>query len=184
MKNLMRMRTSLTEEVQDILNAQIEIEGNASQKYLAMATWADRNGYKNSAGYFYSQSEEERAHMMKIIKFVVDNGGSVVTPEVKQPKQEYTSIKECFETSLESEIAVTKAVNRIVAVSREAVNYATEQLALWFVKEQVEEEYIARRAIEIIDLMEGESLYTIDVELGNIRSQAPLPFDAPAAEAV
>jgi ferritin len=178
MKNLMRMRTSLSEEVQDVLNIQIEMEGNASHKYLAMATWSDRNGYKNSATYFYSQSEEERAHMMKIIKFVVDNGGSVVTPEVKQPKQEYTSIRECFETSLESEIAVTKSINRVVATSREMVDYATEQLALWFVKEQIEEEYIARRAIEVIDLMEGESLYVIDVELGNIRSHAPQPFDA------
>ena len=184
MKNLMRMRTSLSEEVQDILNAQIEMEGNASQKYLAMATWADRNGYKNSAGYFYSQSDEERDHMLKIVRFVVDNGGTVTTPEVKQPKQEYTSIRECFETALESEIAVTKSINRIVAVSREAVDYATEQLALWFVKEQIEEEYIARRAIEVIDLMEGESLYTIDVELGNIRSQAPAPFDAVGGEAV
>lgn len=172
------MRTSLSEEVQDILNVQIEMEGNASQKYLAMATWADRNGYKNSANYFYSQSEEERAHMMKIIKYLTDNGGSVVTPAVKQPKQEYTSIRECFETSLESEIAVTKSINRVVAISREVVDYATEQLALWFVKEQIEEEYIARRAIEVIDLMDGESLYTIDVELGNIRSQAPAPFDA------
>lgn len=177
------MRTSLKEEVQDILNVQIEMEGNASQKYLAMATWADRNGYKNSAKYFYSQSAEERAHMMKIIRFVLDNGGTVVTPEVKQPKQEYTSIRECFETALESEIAVTKSINRVVAVSREAVDYATEQLALWFVKEQIEEEYIARRAIEVIDLMEGESLYTIDVELGNIRSQAPAPFDAAEGEA-
>ncbi|MFB0906851.1 MAG: ferritin [Spirosomataceae bacterium] len=182
MKNLTRMRTSLTEEVQDILNAQVEMEGNASQKYLAMATWCDRNGYKNSAIYFYSQSEEERSHMLKIIKFVIDMGGSVTTPDVQQPKQEYTSVRECFETSLESEIMVTKSINRIVAASREANDFATEQLALWFVKEQIEEEYLARRAIEMIDLMEGESLFVIDTELGNIRDQAPTAFDAAEAE--
>lgn len=182
MKNLTRMRTSLTEEVQDILNLQIEIEGNASQKYLAIAAWCDRNGYKNSATYFYSQSDEERSHMMRILKYVVDMGGTVTTPEVKMPKQEYTSIRECFETSLESEIFVTKSINKIVAASRTAVDYATEQLALWFVKEQIEEEYIARRAIEMIDLMEGESLFTVDTELGNIRKQGPTPFDAEEAE--
>jgi ferritin len=176
------MRTSLTEEVQDILNAQVEIEGNASQKYLAMATWCDRNGYKMSATYFYSQSEEERSHMMRIIKFVVDMGGTVTTPEVKMPKQDYTSIRECFETSLEGEIFVTKNINKIVAVSRGVNDYATEQLALWFVKEQIEEEYLARRAVEMIDLLEGESLFVIDTELGNIRSQAPTPFDAAEAE--
>jgi ferritin len=176
------MRTSLTEEVQDILNAQVEMEGNASQKYLAMATWCDRNGYKNSATYFYSQSEEERSHMLKIVKFVIDTGGSVTTPDVQKPKQEYTSVRECFETSLESEIMVTKSINRIVAASREVNDFATEQLALWFVKEQIEEEYLARRAIEMIDLMEGESLFVIDTELGNIRSQAPKSFDAAEAE--
>lgn len=176
------MRTSLTEEVQDILNAQVEIEGNASQKYLAMAAWCDRNGYKSSAKYFYSQSDEERSHMMRILRYVLDMGGTVVTPEVKMPKQDYTSIRECFEVSLESEIFVTKNINKIVAASREANDFATEQLGLWFVKEQIEEEYIARRAIEMIDLLEGESLFVIDTELGNIRAQAPTPFDAEEAE--
>jgi ferritin len=77
---------------------------------------------------------------------------------------------------------VTKSINRIVAASREANDFATEQLALWFVKEQIEEEYLARRAIEMIDLMEGESLFVIDTELGNIRDQAPTAFDAAEAE--
>jgi hypothetical protein len=34
----------------------------------------------------------------------------------------------------------------------------------------------------MIDLMEGESLFVIDTELGNIRSQAPKSFDAAEAE--
>lgn len=172
------MRTSLTEEVQDILNQQIAIEGNASQKYLAMAAWCDRNGYKTSAAHFYDQAEEERNHMMKILHFIVDLGGTAITPEVAAPRTEYTSLRDCFETALEGEIHVTKAINRIVAASREAVDYATEQLALWFVKEQVEEEYVARRAIEVIDLMEGEPLFTIDQELGTIRNTGPQPIDA------
>lgn len=168
-----RKRTSLKPEVQDILNKQVQIEGNASQKYLAMAAWCEGKGLANSANYFYTQAEEERAHMIKIFKFIISMGGTPVTPSVAEPTQTYATIRDCFETALDSEIFVTQAINEIVAVSRNAIDYATEQLALWFVNEQIEEEYVARRALEVIDLMEGESLYTIDQELGNVREASP-----------
>lgn len=183
MKNLVRMRTSLKPEVESILNEQVRIEAEASNKYLAIASWCERNGFLNSANYFYTQSAEERSHMMKFFKFVINMGGTAVTPEVSFPKQEYSSLKECFETALSSEIFVTSAINKIVAASREANDYATEQLALWFVKEQIEEEFVARRALEVIDLMEGDSMYTVDQELGNVRAAAAgISFDAAEGE--
>lgn len=179
MKNLMRMRTSLKAEVETVLNDQVKMEAEASQKYLAIASWCDRNGFLNSANYFYTQSNEEKAHMMKIFKFIINMGGTAITPDVSFPKQEYTSLKECFEAALASEIAVTTSINKIVQTSRQANDYATEQLALWFVKEQIEEEFVARRALEIIDLMEGESMYSVDSELGNVRAAAAgISFDA------
>ncbi|NBA85160.1 ferritin [Emticicia sp. CRIBPO] len=172
MKNLVRMRTSLKEEVEAILNDQIKMEFEASNKYLAIASWCDRNGYKNSAHYFFTQATEEHTHMMKIFRFILNLGGTSVTPDVEKQKQEYSSIRECFETALESEIKVTTAISKIVAAARQVNDYATEQLALWFINEQIEEEYNARRALEIIDLMEGESLFAIDQELGSIRESA------------
>lgn len=170
MKDLVRMRTSLKEEIEVVLNEQVKMEAEASSKYLAIASWCERNGYLKSAGYFYTQSDEERGHMMKIFKYINEVGGTAMTPEVLEPKQEYGSLRDCFETALQSEINVTKSINRIVGACRKADDYATEQMMLWFVNEQVEEEATARRAVEVLDLMEGETAYNIDKELGKVRS--------------
>ena len=52
------------------LNEQVLHEANASQSYLAMAIWADTKSLDGIAAFFYEQSEEERQHMIKIIKFI------------------------------------------------------------------------------------------------------------------
>ncbi|WP_262906566.1 ferritin, partial [Tenacibaculum piscium] len=67
-------------EVVDLLNNQVMMEQQASSKYLAMASWCDQRELRNSATYFYNQAEEERTHMMKIFKFINDNGGNAQSP--------------------------------------------------------------------------------------------------------
>ncbi|HYG40309.1 MAG TPA: ferritin-like domain-containing protein, partial [Cytophagales bacterium] len=74
MKDLLRLRTSLTEEIENVLNEQIKLEAASSAVYLAMASWCERNGFLNSANFFFKQSDEERGHMLKIFKYVCDQG--------------------------------------------------------------------------------------------------------------
>ncbi|WP_299254915.1 ferritin [uncultured Cytophaga sp.] len=171
MKDLVRLRTSLKEEIEIILNAQCKMEAEASQKYLAMASWLERNGFLQSANYLYDQAEEERSHFLKIFKYINDMGGTAITPFVAEVAQEYTSIKDVFETALQGEIAVTLAINKIVAKCREASDFATEDFVMWFVKEQREEEANARRALELFELIELNSdsgKFLLDKEIGKI----------------
>ena len=62
--------------IEKLLNDQIKYEASASMQYLAMASWADQKGYNGVAEFFYLQSEEERAHMIKLVKFVNENSAS------------------------------------------------------------------------------------------------------------
>lgn len=164
MKDLMRMRTSLNEEIEAILNDQIRIEASSSSKYLAMASWCDRNGFDNSAEFFYKQSAEERGHMLKIFKYVCDMGGKAVSPEIMNIPQDFNSFREVFETALEQEIGVTQAINRIVSLCRKVNDYTTETLMHWFLQEQMEEEYVARRILELFEIIgeEGVGTFMID----------------------
>jgi ferritin len=168
------MRTSLSEEVQNILNEQIRIEAVASAKYLAMASWCDERGYENSANFFYHQSDEERKHMLKIFHYVADMGGKAASPEVAGINHEFASLREVFETALEQEIGVTHAINRIVDTCRKVKDFGTEQFIDWFVEEQREEEFVARRIIELFDVIgeEGQGLYFIDKEIPNVKYDA------------
>ena len=58
----------LNKKIEDICNRQVEREGYSSNLYLAMASWAEVNGLSGVAGWMYSQSDEERIHMLKFIK--------------------------------------------------------------------------------------------------------------------
>lgn len=170
MKDLLRQRTSLKEEIEILLNNQVKMEAEASAKYLAMASWCDRNGYKNSAAYFLRQSDEERAHMLKIFGYIMTVGGTAVSPEVPAVKQEYASFRSVFEAALQSEITVTQSINRIVTASRKEEDYATENFLNWFVTEQIEEEDNARRAVELFDVIgeDGTGRYQIDKAVAKI----------------
>jgi ferritin len=172
MRDLLRQRTSLKEEIEILLNNQVKMEAEASAKYLAMASWCDRNGFRNSAKYFMKQSGEEREHMVKIFNYLMFVGGTAVSPEVPAVKQEFATLRSVFETALQSEIAVTQSINRIVTQSRKEEDYATENFLQWFVSEQTEEEDNARRGIELFDVIgeAGSGLYLIDKAIAKIGS--------------
>ncbi len=96
MKDLVRLHTSLTEDIEAALNAQCKMEADASLKYLAMASWLDRNGFDYSAGYLYAQAEEEREHFLKI--FQVHHRGRWVGrhADAQEVQQEFSLIQECI----------------------------------------------------------------------------------------
>ncbi len=171
MKDLIRLRTSLSEEIETILNEQIKLEAKSSATYLAMGGWCDRNGFDNSADFFYAQAEEERSHMLKLYKYVTDLGGRAISPEVNNIPQEFTSFRSTFEDALEQEIKVTQSINNIVDRCHKVKDYTTATFLQWFLNEQIEEEYVARRALELFDVIgeEGVGKYMIDKNISKTK---------------
>ncbi|MTI33036.1 ferritin [Xanthovirga aplysinae] len=172
MKDLLRLRTSLKEEIEKALNEQVKQEGASSALYLSMAGWCERKGFEKSAEFFYDQSEEERGHMLKLFRYINEVGGKAVTPPVGEVVQEFDSFRSVFEMALEQEINITDSVNRLVDKCYKAKDYSTVNFLEWFVEEQREEEAIARRCIELFDIIgeEGVGRFTIDQEIGEIKT--------------
>ena len=168
MRDLVRLRTSLKEEVEQLLNQQIQMEMTSSAKYLAMAGWCDRNGFDYSAGFFYKQSDEERQHALKLFHYISDQGGTAVSPATPSVEQEFDSLRSVFEGALDQEIAVTDSINRIIGACRRTNDYTTEELLKWFVKEQMEEEYIARRCVDLFDQVPADQLHYLDKQLSKV----------------
>jgi ferritin len=48
----------LSNKVLEALNAQIKMEGDSSQVYLAMASWAEVQGFEGISTFMYNQSDE------------------------------------------------------------------------------------------------------------------------------
>lgn len=170
MKDIMRVKSSISTDVETLLNQQIKKEALSSSIYLSMASWCARNGYDNSADYFFKQAEEERMHQLKFYKYVLDMGGMAVSPEVTNIKLEYNSFREVFEEALEQEISVTQSIKNIAARCHKEHDYVTLEFLNWFFKEQREEEFKARRAVELFDVIgeEGTGRWQIDKNVGQI----------------
>lgn len=171
MKDLLRLRTSLSEEIETLLNEQIKVEAHSSAVYLAMASWCDRNGFDCSAGYFQKQSGEEREHMLRLFNYLSDMGGQAISPEISKIPQEFESFRSVFEQALQQEIYVTQQFNRIASNCLKVNDFVTFQFIQWFLKEQIEEEYVARRALELFEVIgeEGTGRYEIDKRVPKIK---------------
>ncbi len=170
MKDLLRLKTSLKEEIETLLNEQIKIEAFSSAIYLAMASWCDDQGFDVSAGFFERQSDEERQHMLKIFKYVNDRGGRAVSPEIVNVPKDFESFRGVFELALEQEMDVTYSLNNIADRCMKAKDYVTFNFLQWFLEEQVEEEYVARRILEIFDVVgeEGTGRWEIDKHISKV----------------
>lgn len=161
----------LNKKVEKILIEQIEKEGYSSSLYLAMASWAEVNGLAGIAGWLYAQSDEERIHMLKIIKFVNERGGKAVIPAFKQPGKEFTAVKKMFEEVLKHEQYISASINEIVAVCMAEKDYTTLNWIQWFVNEQIEEETNATTILDKLNLMGDKNLYVFDRDIMSLRAK-------------
>jgi ferritin len=170
MKDIMRIKSLLSADVEVLLNQQIKKEAYSSSVYLAMASWCNRNGFDYSADYFFKQAEEERQHQLKFYKYVLDMGGTAISPEISNIKNEYNSFREVFEEALEQEVNITQSIKNIAARCYKEQDFVTIEFLNWFFREQREEEYKARRALELFEVIgeEGTGRWEIDKHVGKI----------------
>jgi ferritin len=166
-------KTSLSVEMEKELNRQVRMEGMSSFYYLAMASWCESKGYVNAAAFLYHHFEEEKQHMMKLFRHINEAGGRAIVPNIVDIKADYDSLRDVFEHILDHEIAVTKSINNIVDFCFQTKDFSTLQFLQWYVNEQREEEVIARRNLEIFDIIgeEGQGLWLIDQEFAKVLAQ-------------
>ena len=112
--------------------------------------------------------------MLKLFGYINDGGGHALQPEITGIKHEFKSLREVFELILDHEIEVTKSINDLVDQCFKVKDFTTFQFLQWFVNEQREEETLARRAVELFDIIgeEGIGLWTIDQEIGKLEAFA------------
>lgn len=157
----------LSPQVSKSLNKQIELEGFSSQYYLSMASWAETQGLNGVAAFLYHHADEERMHMLKLVKFVNERGGHGVVPALKQPPTTFKSVKSVFEEILKHEMKVTADINGLVDATLKEKDYTTHNFLQWYVSEQIEEEALARQIVDKLKLIGDDKggLYFFDRDL-------------------
>lgn len=164
----------MNKNIEKLLNKQIEKEASSSQVYLAMASWAENQGLEGTAAFLYRHSDEERMHMLKLIKFINERGGVAEIPAIKKAKVNFSSMLDIFNSLLEHELVVTESINEVVHACLEEKDYATHNFMQWYVAEQLEEEALARSIIDKLKLINNDSggLYLFDRDMQNFDAQS------------
>jgi ferritin len=172
----------LKPKVEKALNKQIELEASSSHFYLAMASWAELHGLTGTSQFLYKHSDEERFHMLKLVKFINERGGKSVIPAVSQPPTEFSTLKDIFDLLLEHELNVTESINNVVDICLKEKDYTTHNFMQWYVSEQLEEEALARNIKDKLNMIGNDKggLYLFDRDLEMMAKATPIEGGAKA----
>ena len=134
----------------EAFNQQIGNEMGASMQYIAIASYFDSETLPQLARFFYRQSEEEREHAMRFVKFVNDVGGKVELPALPAPMSTFASAEDAVSQSVSWEEDVTRQIYDLVELARADKNYVGVRFLDWFVEEQLEEVTTMRDLLAVI----------------------------------
>ncbi|RME94541.1 MAG: ferritin [Verrucomicrobia bacterium] len=162
---------TISEKLNEAMNAQIGAEFAASIQYVAVSAYFAAEGLVRLAARFDQQANEERDHALKLIKYLLDTGGKVRIPAIPAPKCEFGSVAEAVEMALEQEKQVTRQINELMAIAVEDRDFAAQNLLQWFVAEQVEEVANMDNLLKVVRRAGEENLIYVESYLGDQASQ-------------
>ena len=151
----------------DALNAQINAEMWSAYLYLSMSVDAEAKGLKGVANWFYVQFREEQDHARILMNYILSRDAEVHLQPIAEVRTSWASPLEMFRDTLEHEQKVTAMINNLAAIAAGDKDYASSNMLVWFIDEQVEEEETAREMIGACEAVEGNKfgLYMLDKEL-------------------
>lgn len=157
----------LSEKLHAAINEQINAELWSAYLYLSMSLDAEAKGYKGVANWFYVQWLEEQDHARIFMNYLNSRDAKVELKPLAEVRTEWNSVLEMFQETLKHEKVVTSLINNLAAIAAEDKDFASANMLVWFVNEQVEEEENARDQIFAAEAVENDKygMYQLDKEL-------------------
>ena len=160
----------VTKKVEKALNEQIMKEEHSSRLYLAMASWAESNGYPGASDWLYVQTEEERMHMLKLVHYLNDRGGTAIFSSMEPIALKFKSLQDVFQQVLKHEEFISASINDLYGICVEEKDFTTAQYLQWYINEQIEEESTVRSILDQIRLAGTDKggLFLMDKEFSTL----------------
>ena len=165
----------LSAKLHTAINEQINAELWSAYLYLSMSMDAEAKGLKGVANWFYVQWLEEQDHARILMNYLNSRDAKVELKPIKEVETRWESVLDMFKQTLEHEKVVTSLINNLAAIAAEDRDFASSNMLVWFIDEQVEEEESAREMIFAVEAVEGNKygMYQLDKELASrVYSQA------------
>ncbi len=156
----------ITSKLQQAVNDQITAELWSSNLYLQMSYYLKHLGWDGFAHWMKCHSDEEREHATRMADYLTDREGQVKLNMVNLVPEGWGSVLEIFEHSLSQEKMVSRMIDKIVALTIDEKDYATENFFRTFVDEQVEEEALFAGIVDKLKMSGDSALPFLDAQLG------------------
>lgn len=157
----------LSEKLKNAINEQINAELWSAYLYLSMSMDAEAKGYKGVANWFFVQWQEEQDHARIFMNYLNSRDEKVQLKPIKEVPVAWNSVLEMFQETLKHEKVVTSLINNLAAIAAEDRDFASSNMLIWFIDEQIEEEENARDMIFAAESVEDDKygMYQLDKEL-------------------
>ena len=158
----------LSAKMNDMLNEQIAFEMFSAYVYYMVAAWSQTKGLTGFQAHFQKQGDGEIQHAMKIYGYLVTTGSKLDLPAVPSPTEivKFSNMQEACRAILDHEMIVTERWQNIGELAKSEPNLATQELAQWFMTEQVEEEDMSLTLLNKTELADsGAGLLIVDAGL-------------------
>lgn len=155
------------------LQEQMNFERYSADIYAGLALQLETINLTGMAHYLAKRGAEEREHAHKFSSFLADRNTTPILTALPSPMQDIGGAPmdagaRAFSAALSHEQLITSRINALFALAFEEDDPATQELLLWFVKEQVEEEKTLEEILTKFALAAGNgaAILLIDHELG------------------
>ncbi len=159
------------------LNDQMTFEFYSGYIYKAMAAYCRPLDLDGFANWLEIQALEEMTHGERFYLYINDSGGRVHLGAIAEPKADYSSPLEAFETALHHEQIVTGRINKLVDTALAQSDHASRIFLDWFVTEQIEEEANVGSVVAKLHLIGDDmpALFLLDQDLAARAFNPPPP---------
>jgi ferritin len=143
----------LSTKLETALNEQLNLELVSAYAYTGMAAYFQQTPFTGFEAWMELQSGEEVGHARKFFHYIGERNGKVKLAGLPEPKCEYKSVLQVFQTSLAHEQKVSSAICGIYELALAEKDFATLSFLKWFLDEQVEEEKSVSEMVSKLELV-------------------------------
>ena len=147
------------------INAQIGHEFGAAMQYLSIAAHFECRHLRLLAKLFFAQSDEERDHAHKFIKYLLDTKADLVIPDIPAPTPAFAAAEDAVAAALKWEMDVTGQIAQLMDIAVEDNDYLAQGFLQWFIDEQLEEVAKMDRLLGVIRQSGEKNLLMVEAYL-------------------
>ena len=159
----------ISRELASAFNEQIGHEFGASLQYVSIAAHFQQRQLQMLAKLFFDQSDEEKQHAMKFVKYLLDTKAELKIPAIPAPVPAFASAEAAVQAALKWEQEVTSQITGLMDLAVKQNDYIAQSFLQWFIDEQLEEVVKMDQLLSIIQQSGERNLLMVEAYLVHVQ---------------